>query len=185
LSLDDEDFKVGFNFCDKDENGKITKGEIRKCVKRSMKVMHKIVKDVDKDAIAGDRIQGQLEFDFDRDHKLNFEEFKASNAVLNRALAKTIVDVFDGFNGGSKDGKINGALEIGGMSTLLGKFYSGVGKTSPRKFLSESNIESSTPGEKPSRADRAEITENELCDFLQKMYSLVLENCQADGSCSD
>ena len=62
---------------------------------------------------------------------------------------------------------------------------SGVGKTSPRKFLSESNIESSTPGEKPSRADRAEITENELCDFLQKMYSLVLENCQADGSCSD
>ena len=23
LSLDDEDFKVGFNFCDKDENGKV------------------------------------------------------------------------------------------------------------------------------------------------------------------
>ena len=25
LSLDDEDFKVGFNFCDKDENGKVFK----------------------------------------------------------------------------------------------------------------------------------------------------------------
>lgn len=47
---------------------------------------------------------GQLAFDFNRDHKLDFEEFKASNAVLNRALAKTIVDVFDGFNGGSTVG---------------------------------------------------------------------------------
>ena len=71
------------------------------------------------------------------------------------------------------------------ISQISFEILSGVGKTSPRKFLSESNIESSTPGEKPSRADRAEITENELCDFLQKMYSLVLENCQADGSCSD
>ena len=44
----------------------------------------------------------RLDYDFDKNKKLDKQEFMASNAVLNQALAKAMVDSFDGFNGGQK-----------------------------------------------------------------------------------
>jgi len=73
--------------------------------------------------------------------------------------------------------------EIAGMGGMLSNFYTGVDQRDARKFLSTCNVESSVEGQTPSRTDRAQITENELRDFLQKIMTIVLKRCVDDPKC--
>ena len=68
--------------------------------------MYKQVEGAGKMIIPSDHTRNRKEFDFDQDNKLNLQEFMASNAVLNTALAKSIIEVFDGFGSGIKVGII-------------------------------------------------------------------------------
>lgn len=183
LSLKEADFAVSFNFCDINKNEFVSRGELKKCEKRAVKVMHKALPDEDIQEVPDEQVRSRLRFDFDRDHKLNRQEFMASNAVLNLALAKTMIDMFDGFNGGNKDQALNGITEIAGMGAMLSSFYSGVNQKEARAMLSTSNVEIGGDTRRPTRDDRAKITENELRDFLQKIMTVVLQKCLDNPEC--
>ena len=61
--------------------------------------------------------------------------------------------------------------------------YSGMNKQDARDFLNAVNVES-TDGGAPTRNDRTKITENELRDFLQKVMTKSLDNCEKDPKCN-
>lgn len=90
----------------------------------------------------------RMKFDFNRDKQLNFDEFKAAVTVLNTALSKTMISVFDGIRGAKRDGMLAGTMEISAMGVMLSNFYNGVDSRTSRKLLQDVNLHSSNgPGE--------------------------------------
>lgn len=69
------------------------------------------------------------------------------------------------------------------MGAMLSSFYSGVNQKEARAMLSTSNVEIGGDTRRPTRDDRAKITENELRDFLQKIMTVVLQKCLDNPEC--
>jgi len=78
---------------------------LKKCEKRAIKVMHKTLPEENTEIEPDLATRKRLKFDFDGNKKLDKSEYRTSNAVLNQALARTMIEVFDGFNGNDMTGQ--------------------------------------------------------------------------------
>jgi len=176
LALTDDDFIDSFKFCDTNNDDQATGREIKACTKRALEFIYKILPGSDINKQAMDGAKKRMKFDYNRDKQLNFDEFKAAVTVLNTALSKTMIDVFDGIRGAKKDGMLAGTMEISAMGVMLSNFYNGVDSRTSRTLLQQVNQHSSNgPGTPPTREDRQNVTEDELRDFLQKIFTKLLE----------